>query len=68
MYCFVLFVELTDENQIINSVGHHLELGVDGEDGVEGHEPRLLDTAPAAHNSVVPQKHYLRRCSNDLNS
>ena len=51
----------TNKNEVVHPVGHHLELGLDGEDGVVGNEPRLLYAPPAAHHPVVTQKHYLHK-------
>jgi hypothetical protein len=53
-------MKITNEDQVVQAEGHHLELGVAGEDSVVGHQPRLLNGPPAADNTMVPQKHHLR--------
>jgi len=50
----------TDENEVVKSKRHHLELGVAGEDRVVGHQPRLLNAPPTAHHTVVAQEHHLK--------
>ena len=51
---------ITDEDEVVQAEGHHLELGVAGEDSVVGHQPRLLDGSSATDHAVIPQEHHLQ--------